>query len=161
MKHKRLKLSALFLLGLGLINLQAQESVNSSGGEALGNGGSVSYTVGQVAYGTNTGTNGELTEGVQQAYEIFVTTGIEEMDVILNISAYPNPTTDFLQLKIESEKMKNLSFQLYNINGKLLQNKKITGTESQINMTGLVSAIYFVIVLSENQIVKSFKIIKK
>jgi len=48
MRHKRLKLSAVLLLGLGLTGLQAQESVNATGGNASGSGGSVSYSVGQV-----------------------------------------------------------------------------------------------------------------
>jgi len=75
MKHKRLKLCALLLFGLGLTGLQAQESVNAAGGNASGSGGTVSYTVGQVVYTTKTGTNGSVAEGVQQAYEISDPTG--------------------------------------------------------------------------------------
>lgn len=33
---------------------QAQESVNTSGGDASGSGGTVAYSVGQVVYTTNT-----------------------------------------------------------------------------------------------------------
>ncbi len=50
MRHKRLKLSAIFLLGLGLTGLQAQEPIPATGGNASG-----SYSVGQVVYTTNTG----------------------------------------------------------------------------------------------------------
>ena len=45
MRHKRLKLSAVLLLGLGLTGLQAQTSVNATGGNASGSGGSASYSV--------------------------------------------------------------------------------------------------------------------
>ena len=45
MQHKRLKLSIVFLLGLGLIGL-AQESVNVTGGNASGKEGSTSYSLG-------------------------------------------------------------------------------------------------------------------
>ena len=58
MKKNKLKLGVVALLFLGLSNLQAQEAVPASGGEAGGSGGSVSYTVGQVVYTTKTGTNG-------------------------------------------------------------------------------------------------------
>jgi hypothetical protein len=40
-----------------------------AGGEATGSGGSVSYSVGQVVYTTNTGINGSVAQGVQQPYE--------------------------------------------------------------------------------------------
>lgn len=70
MRNKKLKLSALLLLGLGLTGLQAQESVNATGGNASGSGGSASYSVGQVVYTTNTGTNGTVAQGVQQPFEI-------------------------------------------------------------------------------------------
>lgn len=78
MKYKRLKFCAVLLLGLGLAGLQAQTSVNVTGGNASGSGGSASYSVGQFVYQTHTGTSGSVSEGVQQPYEISVVTGLEE-----------------------------------------------------------------------------------
>ena len=161
MKHKRLKLSALLFLGLGLTGLQAQTSVNATDGDVSGSGGSVSYSVGQLAYTTNTGTNGSVSEGVQQPFEISVVTGIEEAKGInLSVSAYPNPTTDYLTLSIGEFDISNLSYQLYDMNGKLLQNAKITGNQTSIVMSNLVPANYFVKVIQGNKEVKTFKIIK-
>jgi len=161
MRHKQLKLGVVLLLGLGLTGLQAQESVNATGGNASGSGGTASYSVGQVVYTTNTGTSGSVTQGVQQPYEISVVTGIEEAkDITLSVLAYPNPTTDYLQLKVESEKLNDLSYQLFDMNGKLLQNQKLSGTETQINMGNYVPSTYFVRVSSGNQSIKEFKIIK-
>jgi hypothetical protein len=166
----RLKLSALLLLGLGLTGLQAQTSVNATGGDATGSGGSVSYSVGQVVYSTSTGTSGSVAQGVQQPFEISVETSIEEAKGInLSVKAYPNPTSDYLQLKVESEKLKDLSFQLYDMNGKLLLNEKITGTQTSIVMSNLVPATYFVKVIQGNNevgakqlnVVKIFKIVKR
>ena len=161
MKHKRLKLSALLFLGLGLTGLQAQTSVNATGGNASGSGGSASYSVGQLAYTTNTGTNGSVSEGVQQPFEISVVTGIEEAKGInLSVSAYPNPTTDYLTLEVKDVELLNLHFQMYDMNGKLLQNEKITGNQTSIAMGNLVPANYFVKVIQGNKEVKTFKIIK-
>lgn len=161
MRHKRLKLCALLLLRLGLTGLQAQESVNATGGNASGSGGSVSYSVGQVAYTTHTDTTGSVAEGVQQPYEISVVTAIAEAKGInLMVSAYPNPTADFLTLSIDEFDISNLSYQLYDINGKLLQNEKITGKQTSIVMNNLVSASYFVKVIQGNKEVKTFKVIK-
>ncbi|MCW0484140.1 T9SS type A sorting domain-containing protein [Gaoshiqia sediminis] len=162
MRHKRLKLSAVLLLGLGLTALQAQESVNATGSNASGSGGSAGFSVGQVAYQINTGTNGSVAEGVQQPYEISVVTGLEEaIGINLTVSAYPNPTADYLQLIIESETLKDLRFQLYDMNGNLLQGEKITGNQTSIVMSNLVPATYFVTVIQENKEVKTFKVIKK
>ncbi|MCF8274676.1 MAG: T9SS type A sorting domain-containing protein [Flavobacteriaceae bacterium] len=161
MRHKKLKLSAVLLLGLGLTGLQAQTSVNATGGDALGGGGSVSYSVGQVVYTTNTGTNGTVAQGVQQPYEISVVTGIEEAKGInLSVSAYPNPTTDYLTLSIGEFEISNLSYQLYDMNGKLLQSEKISGNQTSIVMSNLVPSSYFVKVIQGNKEVKTFKIIK-
>ena len=161
MQHKRLKLSAVFLLVLGLTGLQAQTSVDATGGNATGSGGSASYSVGQVVYQTHTGTTGSVAQGVQQPYEISVVTGIEEAKGInLSVSAYPNPTSDYLTLSIEKFDISNLSYQLYDINGKLLQNEKITGKQTSIVMSNLVPANYFVKVIQGNEVIKTFKIIK-
>lgn len=161
MLNKQLKLSALLLLGLILIGVQAQEAITTTGGKALGSGGSVSYSYGQIVYTTNTSASGSVTQGVQQPYEISVVTQIEGTTGIdLAVSAYPNPTTDYLQLKIESEKLKDLSFQLYDMNGKLVQNDKITGSKTTINMSNFMRATYFLHIIQSNKGVKTFKIIK-
>ena len=162
MKHKRLKLSALLFLGLGLTGLQAQTSVNATGGNASGSGGSASYSVGQLAYTTNTGTNGSVSEGVQQPFEISVVTGIEEAkDIFLNVSAYPNPTTDYLELKVENLQLSELSYKLYDISGKVYQNKEIGNSITKIEMQNLPQGIYFIKVIdTKNKELKTFKIIK-
>ena len=162
MRHKKLKLSAILLLGLGLTGLQAQTSVNATGGNASGSGGSASYSVGQLAYTTNTGTNGSVSEGVQQPFEISVVTGIEEAkDIFLNVSAYPNPTTDYLELKVENLQLSELSYKLYDISGKVYQNKEIGNSITKIEMQNLPQGIYFIKVIdTKNKEFKTFKIIK-
>src|SRR5574344_2625738 len=159
MRHKRLKLSAVLLLGLGLTGLQAQTSVNATGTNASGSGGTVSYSVGQVVYTNNTGTNGSVAQGVQQAYEIF-TVGIKETELNIFLTVFPNPTTDYLTLSIGEFDISNLSYQLYDISGKLLQNEKNIGNQTSISMSNLVPATYFVKVIQGNKEVKVFKITK-
>lgn len=161
MRHRSLILSALLLLSLELTGLQAQETVPATGGEASGSGGTVSYSVGQLVYATYTGTNGSVTQGVQQPFEISVVVETEEAkDIHLKCLAYPNPVNDYLVLKIKDYDNRNLSYLLFDINGKLLENKKVTGNETRILMIHLVPSTYFVKVIDGNQEVKTFKIIK-
>jgi hypothetical protein len=159
MKHKRTMISAAFLL-LGIGGLHAQESPTATGGDATGAGGTSSYTVGQVVYTTNTGSNGSVAQGVQQPYEISVTTGVNETTINLEMSVFPNPTTNYLQLKVGSEKLENLNFQLIDLQGKVIENKKVTAITSTINMEELPKAIYFLNVTKNNQLIKTFKVIK-
>ncbi|MDA3815927.1 MAG: T9SS type A sorting domain-containing protein [Prolixibacteraceae bacterium] len=157
----RLQLSAVLLLGLGLTGLQAQTSVNATGGNASGSGGSASYSVGQVVYTTHAGTSGLVAQGVQQPYEISVVNGLEEAKSIdLSISAYPNPTTNYLTLEVKDFEFSSLNFQLYDMQGKLLQSEKLNRTETLINMSNYVPSTYFVRVIQGNQSIKEFKIIK-
>ncbi len=161
MKNKRLTLSVALLICLAITSLQAQETINATGGNISGTGGSASYSVGQTTYTTHTGTTGLVAHGVQQAFEISVIIGIEETAINLVISAYPNPTNDYLTLEVKDFELSTLSFQLYDLQGKLLQNKKITDNQTNIVMSNLVPAIYFVKIIQSNKVVKSFKIIKK
>ena len=157
---KLLMLSLLFSLITS--GLHAQESVNATGNNTSGTGGSTSYSVGQLVYTTNTATNGSVVQGVQQPYEISVVTGLEEAKGInLSISVYPNPTTYNLTLEVKNFELSNLNFQLYDIQGKLLQDEIITDNRTGIDMSNLVPATYFVKVIQSDQEVKTFKIIKK
>jgi hypothetical protein len=142
--------------------IQAQNTTPASGGNATGIGGSISYTIGQVIYNIYSETTGSVAQGVQQPYEISVITGLEEsFGIILNCSTYPNPTTDNVTLKVENYKTENLTYQLYDINGILLENKKIESIETNISMGKLIPSIYFLKVAVNNKDAKTFKIIKK
>jgi NADH:ubiquinone oxidoreductase subunit K len=156
-----LKLSAVFLFCLGLTGLQAQEAVTTSGGDASGSGGSASYSVGQMVYTTNTGADGSATQGIQQPFEILTITAIEEaIGIKLSVAAYPNPTTDYLTLSVDNFELSNLMYGLYDMNGKLLETKKIVKNQTIIAMSKLVSASYFIKIATGSKEVKTFKIIK-
>jgi hypothetical protein len=139
----------------------AQQAVATAGGNASGSGGSVSYSVGQMGYTTNTGTNGSVAQGVQQPFEISVVTGLEETEGIsLRFSVYPNPTTEYLELKVENFDKENLSYLLIDMNGKPLETKKITGDKTNIVMGNLVPATYFLKIIDDNKEIEIFKVFK-
>ena len=159
MKQKRVKLSVL-LLGLGL-TAQAQQATIATGGDASGSGGTIAYSVGQIVYATNTGTTGSLAQGVQQAYEISIVLGIDNHSINLELTAYPNPTTNFLTLNVGNAELSTLNFQLYDINGRLIESRKIISSSETIAMEKLPTANYILKVTNNNnKEVKTFKIIK-
>lgn len=161
MKKNRKKTVALLLLGFWLTTAQAQQVTNATGGNASGGGGTVAYSVGQIVYTTHTGATGSVAQGVQQAYEISVVTGIKnETKTIMSLVVFPNPTTSFLNLQISDLKTEQLIYQLTDAIGKLIIENKITETSTQINMNEHAEAIYFLSIIQNNQTVKTFKIIK-
>jgi hypothetical protein len=143
------------LLGLGL---QAQESSSAAGGEAIGTGGTSSYTVGQTVYTSASGIGGTSSQGVQQSYEISITTGVEIASINLELYAYPNPTIANLTLEVEDAS--DLRYQFYDLQGNIILNETVTSNTTTINLEGQASAVYFLKVLKNNQAFKTFKIIK-
>lgn len=158
---KQKKTVAFLFLSLGLTVAHAQQSTTVNGGDASGSGGTAAYSIGQVVYTTNTGTTGSVAQGVQQPYEISIVLGLNDNLINLNMIAFPNPTTNFLQLKTENNGEEHLDYQLYDITGKLIESKKITNSIETIQMEVLPKAIYFLKVVSKNnKELKTFKIIK-
>jgi hypothetical protein len=168
MKNRIKKNLTTILLILLYTGLNAQTTLSTSGGDASGTGGTASYTIGQMVFTTNASSNGSVAQGVQQPFEISVVTALDEVDEInLAVSAYPNPITDLLTLKINSATLINnstLNYQLYDVNGKLLELKKIESAEINISTQNLTPATYYLKVLfkqnSSSSELKTFKIIK-
>jgi len=160
LKHLKVKLSTFFFLCLGLTILHAQEVIPVTGGNATGSGGSISYTVGQIVYLSNTGSNGSVAQGVQHPFDISVV-GLNETEKISSqYSVYPNPTNNFLTLKIENFEAANLFYQLYDISGRLLDSKKLSDNETKIEVEYLTPSIYFLQIFNGNKEIQTFKIIK-
>ncbi|HEV7230436.1 MAG TPA: T9SS type A sorting domain-containing protein [Bacteroidia bacterium] len=160
MKHKN-NLCALLLMGAGLTSLHAQQAVLAGGTDAAGSGGTVSYSVGQVAYLTAQSGTGSAAAGVQQSYEMYVITGVGENKAsAMNISAYPNPATDYLMLNIPDYADSDLFYELSDVTGRVVEKRKIRYPESRIDMSCLQEATYFLKVTGGSKDLKSFKIIK-
>jgi len=141
--------------------MYAQQTVDASGGDATGTGGSASYSVGQVVYTTQTGSNGTISQGVQQSYEIFTLSNAALSTVNLVATTYPNPTSDYVVLAISDDSLTDLTYALYDIQGKPIAKAIISSKDTQIDMHSLSAGTYLLNVNQNNQKLKSFKIIKK
>jgi hypothetical protein len=156
--RKSILLIACCLLGWGTA-IFAQQGAISAGGTANGTGGSVTYTVGETNYINTTAAGGTITQGLQQPYEIFLV-GIEEVSLPVDLSLFPNPTNDYLILNVAGGNADDLTYQLYDMNGKLLSEKKMVNTQTSISMINFASATYFIKVINSKNESKEFKIIK-
>lgn len=150
-----------FFLPSALSSVQAQSTLDATGGIATGEGGSVAYSVGQLFYHTYADMNDiSVAEGVQQPYEISVITGLPDPGIDLDCRVYPNPARDKLVLHLQHYDTEDLQYRLYNLKGELMQVKRITADKTHINMAGLVNATYVLNIVSEQKTITSFKIIK-
>lgn len=159
MKHKKLRICTVFL-GLGLLGIQAQNVLPASAGDASGTTGTVSYSIGQLACSSHSGTGCLYIEGVQQPYLFFSTSGTKKVEgMALNVAVFPNPTPDRLVLEIP-EKNQGLSYSLCDMYGKTLFTGKVDGRLTEISMDGLVTANYILKIAQGKEELKSLKIIK-
>lgn len=156
MRYNKIILSVILVI-LGIGELDAQETTIASGGNANGSGGSASYSVGQVVYTSNSNTEGNITQGVQQPFEIF-TIGLIEKTNSFEVLIFPNPTTSYLTLKVKNNT--NLTYQLCDLSGKQIRYSKLNSTTTIVEMESLATATYILKVMENNQIIKTFKIIK-
>jgi len=139
---------------------KAQEVNSTSGGEYGNANYKLTYTIGEPNVTTLINSNMQLTQGFQQpVYQIIISL-ITKIADELNIKIFPNPTTDILFLSIEKPPQ-NLQFMLFDMSGKLLQQKNITDTKTEINMQAFSNANYVLQVLQNQEKISSYEIIKK
>ena len=152
---RKISLSLIFgcfsLLGL------SQQNTVSTGGNATGTNGSVSYSIGQIDYSNQQGTNGSLNEGVQQPQEFYLL-AIDEAHSI-ELSIYPNPTTDFLMLEFD-QLHDNLEYILTDMNGKRIQNQVIESTKIAIDMRTYASGAYHLTLNAQAKTLQTINILK-
>jgi hypothetical protein len=146
---------------LATFTVNAQHSVNTTGGDATGSGGSFSYSVGQIVYSSQETSSARIIEGVQQPYEIFVVTGSNNwLSNKLNIRLYPNPTMDVVTLSLSEYRESGLSFQVHDLQGRKLISGEIAGVQTQVNLFNLPAATYLLTVSNRKREIRTFKIIK-
>ncbi len=155
MKKTVLTTSCLFLGAF----VFGQTSMNASGGSVSNATGSISYSIGQVAYQSTSNTSGSVSQGVQQAYEIS-TLSLEENKFNFTLTAFPNPTSENLNLRVGNFNQEKLNYKLMDAQGKTIEQGAIISQETTLDLQQLPTATYFVEVHNEVKKVQTFKIIK-
>lgn len=142
-----------------LLGLRAQSNIVASGGDAFGPGGLIAYSYGQIDFTTKTEAAGVMTEGVQQPFEITITSATYENWIELNAAVFPNPTANFVELRILGD-YQSLNYELIDIGGKVITKSNIKNDAEKIDMQMLPSGVYFLKVNNTNKMVKTFRLIK-
>ena len=114
-----------------------------------------------ISITTNIGTNGSVSQGVQQSLEIFVLSNKDFKELNLNAFTYPNPTKDKITLELSNLELTNLTFTMFDIKGRTLLKGVIKEKNTSIIMKDYSAGVYLLKVHQQNKELKTFKIIKK
>ncbi len=158
-----MKRIGLFIIGLSMTSLAMSQTVSpeliSSAGDSFINGPyQLDWSLGECATATYAAGSYSLTQGLHQNYYIISAT--EDLAKDINMSVYPNPTTDFITIRRNSKN--SVLLTITDINGKILQQAKLTREQEQLNFLNYPKGVYFLSIfqVQEKQLIKSFKIIK-
>jgi hypothetical protein len=137
------------------IGVTGQTTVIPTGGESISSYGTISYSIGEVYY-TSKGSQFNSTEGVQHLFIINSLLIKSKVQLI----PYPNPTTNLLYFKVENNNYINLSYILYDLNGKVIKNGFIINPSSFISLKELPSQTYILKCFRGNTEENIFEIFK-
>jgi hypothetical protein len=156
-----MKTTTLTLLLAGISSLSfSQSNTLSSGGNASGGSGSISYSVGQVDYMNASGAGASYNQGVQQPYEFYFFNSVSELYHNLIIKLGPNPSNNEITIYSENLEVQNLKVFLSDLNGKIIIQDIPLLEETTIKISGLCAGQYLVNIEKENTLIKSYKLIK-
>lgn len=162
MKSLGLFVVAMALATMAISQTASPELVSSGGGSFNNTSYRLDWSIGECVTLTHGAETYMLTQGFHQSsYEI---TAIGSLpDARVDISVYPNPTTNFITLNLSGQKsFGDLSALIItDINGKVLLQEKINGFEKQLDFSSYPAGVYFLTLKQGGQLIKSFKIIKK
>ncbi len=153
--------SVIFItLLLFLTGISNGQQVISSAGEYFDNGTySLSWTLGEPVIETYEQGGTKLTQGFQQP--ILVSVSIyEHPELNFDISAFPNPTSDFLNVVITNGTYDQMSYLLFDVTGKLLDSKQIVSEQTEVIFAHLPIAVYYVMIMQRDKELKTFKVVK-
>ncbi len=158
MNYRKLKILILFVSLYGSLTIKAQEQISTAGSNIQAGSAEVSYTIGQIF--TSIDSNGTISEGVQQPYEISVVSKIKNPKTEISVETFPNPTSDKLNLKVNVAIYENLVYSLYDIKGVKIQAGNIIQKETIVDMSKLKKGTYLITIQLSYKETETYKIIK-
>ena len=157
----------LLLVPVSRVNIYSQDLLQRVlapvAGEAVYNNINYSQTIGQTAVELIGSSGYELTQGFQQP-GISVSTGTTPEGN--GVDVYPNPATDFINIRLFGDAARNFRIDVINITGTIVSSITVNFVSNfyyvqQIGISDLRIGFYFVRVTSDDKLIsRTFKIEK-
>lgn len=159
--HRYIKAALLLMLATAGCSLHAQQTLVTTpqaitivGGDCSNASGSISASGGEVAVHTSVARaitvvniTASFSEGVQQPF----TLRDKSLDIespVCNLSVYPNPTTDAVNLEGDTSP---LHYALYTLSGQQLQEGSFDGGTIRIGLENYAAGCYILRVISNDK----------
>lgn len=142
----------------GQVNIK-KSSIDSGGTSTQSGTTKMIYTIGEVAVQEKTTGTFRISEGFISS-NMFNTVGTEELTSIAGVSIFPNPTNDLLTISFENVSKYDVS--IFDLFGKLIQNKMTDELKAEIHVSHLSPGTYWVLIKDvTNKTYAGYKIIKQ
>lgn len=154
-----LLLSFLFFLTAGTPSY-AQQATVTTGGTLSHSTGSISYSVGLIPFNRHDTVEGSLTEGMFHIYKVKTFRGEDKIERP-HVTIFPNPTPDWINIRMDDHSAGSLTVVLSDIKGQTMATIKIEDRhEGRLSLNGYQPGIYFLQIRKDSISMETFKIIK-
>ena len=134
MKKNTIVLFSLF----SAATVYAQEVVSTQGESYSNTSVNIDFTIGEIVINTGTDGTNDLTQGFHQTNWNFL--GVEDFAPDYEASIFPNPTSDVLNIKTSS--FENVTYTLYDAQGKLVLKSTLAAEVTLIQVSHLAPGAY-------------------
>lgn len=146
----------IFISLLSTLIGSSQEVVSTQGDSYSNGNSSIDFTIGEVVVNTGTDGTNDITQGFHQTNWNVV--GVENQVPSFEATVFPNPTSELLNIRAST--FKNVTYTLYDGQGKFVLQEKLIGNETSIQVSDLATGNYSLILNNETENLKTFKLIK-
>ncbi len=116
------------------------------------------WSIGECVTATHKTDSYVITQGFHQ--DTYIITLVKDLAKNTDISVFPNPTSDMLTVRCDNCKNNSSILTVTDTQGKIIRQKIITSKDEHINLSGYADGIYFLSVKQQNELIKTFNIIK-
>lgn len=134
----------------------AQEVVSTQGDSYSNASANIDFTLGEVIIDTGTDGSNDITQGFHQTNWNFV--GVEDHSPSYQATIFPNPTSEVLNIR--TSLFENVTYALYDAQGKLVMQDVLSEEQTPIQVSQLAPGSYSITLNNETQNLKTFKLIK-
>jgi len=118
--------------------VSAQEVVSTQGDSYSNASVNIDFTIGEVIIDTGTDGTNDLTQGFHQTNWNFL--GVEDHALNYEVCIFPNPTEDVLN--ISTSTFENVTYTLYDAQGKLVMQNILSAEQTPIQVSQLAPGAY-------------------
>ena len=136
--------------------VSAQEVVATQGESYSNASASIDFTIGEVIINTGTDGTNDLTQGFHQTNWNFL--GLEDFAPNYEAIIFPNPTQEVLNIR--TSMFENVTYTLYDAQGKLVMQNILSAEQTPIQVSQLAPGSYSLTLNNATQNLKIFKLVK-